>query len=168
MDVMEAIKGRRSVRSYSDRLLEEEKLLQVLEAGRIAPSARNDQEWRFILVRDPKKIKLLMDAADGQPSVGQAPAAIVVCGTDRHLMDCGQPTDTVNCSIALTHMMLEAYELGLGTCWLGHFFADKVKKALDIPDHVSVVAFTPIGYPNEVPEVRPRKSFGEVISYDKY
>jgi nitroreductase len=168
MEVMEAIKSRRSVRKFSGRLLEEEKLLRVLEAGRLSPSSRNDQEWRFILVRDPKKLKLLMEAADGQIHVGEAPAAIVVCGTDRHLMDCGQPTDTVNCSIALAYMMLEAHELGLGTCWLGHFFADKVKKALDIPDYVSVVAFTPIGYPAEEPAGRPRKRFGEVVSYDAF
>ncbi len=168
MDVMEAIKSRHSVRNYSDRLLEEEKLLQVLEAGRLAPSARNGQEWRFILVRDPHKMKLLFEAADSQPSVGEAPAAIVVCGTDRHLMDCGQQSDTINCSIALSYMMLAAHELELGTCWLGRFSAGKVKAALGIPDYVSVVAMTPIGYPAKEPEIRPRKSFGEVVSYDKY
>ena len=169
MDVIQAIKTRHSVRSFSDRLLEEDKLLQVLEAGRLAPSARNLQDWRFILVRDPKKIKLLAEAADGQPSVAQAPAVIVVCGTDRHLMACGQSTDTINCSIALSFMMLEAHELGLGTCWLGRFYADKVKKALDIPDYVSVVAIAPIGYPaDEQPEAKPRKSYGQVVSYDKF
>lgn len=168
MDVMEAIKGRRSVRQYSGRPVEEEKLMRVLEAGRLAPSARNNQEWRFILVRDKDKLQQLMEAADGQPSVGQAPAAIVVCGTDRHVMDCGQPTDTVNCSIALSYMILEAFELGLGTCWLGRFFADKVKKVLEIPDNVSVVAITPIGYPAGEPELRPRKSFEEVVGYDKF
>ena len=168
MDVFEAIEGRRSIRSYSDRLLEEEKLLRVLEAGRLSPSSRNDQEWHFILVRNPHKLRELTDAAYGQTAVGEAPAAIVVCGTQRNLMDCGQPTDTVNCTIALSYMLLEAHALGLGTCWIGHFNADKVKEILDIPEDVSVVAFTPIGYPAEEPTARPRKSFGEVVSYDKY
>ncbi len=68
----------------------------------------------------------------------------------------------------MAYMILEAHELGLGTCWLGHFFEDKVKEALDIPEDVRVIVFTPIGYPAEQPEPRPRKSFGEVVGYDKY
>ncbi len=168
MDVMDAIKGRRSVRKYSDKPIEDEKLELILEAGRLAPSSTNGQNWQFIVVRDKGKLQKLMEAADGQPSVGQAPCAIVVCGTKQRIMDCGQPTDTVDCSIALSYMILEAHTLGLGTCWLGHFYADKVKKALHIPEDVSVVAFTPLGYPAENPEVRPRKEMREIISYDKY
>ncbi len=168
MDVMEALKTRRSVRKYSDRPVEEEKLLRVLEAGRLSPSATNAQNWRFILVRDKEKLKKLTEAADDQPFVGEAPAAIVACATDGCVMDCGQPTDTVDCSIAMAYMILEAHELGLGTCWLGHFFTDIVKEALDIPEDVRVIVFTPIGYPSEEPAGRPRKSFGEVVSYDKF
>jgi nitroreductase len=83
-------------------------------------------------------------------------------------MSCGQQTAPVDLSIAMSYMILEAHELGLGTCWLGHFNADAVKAALDIPESVTVVAFTPIGYPAETPEARPRKSKEEVISYDKF
>ena len=168
MEVMEAIRTRRSIRKYSNRPIEEEKLQQVLEAGRISPSASNAQNWRFIVVRDKEKLAKLVEAADDQPFVGQAPCAIVVCGKARHIMDCGQPTDTVDCSIALSYMMLEAHALGLGTCWLGHFYIDKVKKALHIPQDVSVVAFTPIGYPAEQPVMRPRKELKDVVSYDRY
>ena len=168
MDVMDAIRGRRSIRKYSDKPIEDEKLELVLEAARLSPSSTNGQNWRFIVVTDKDKLQKLMDAADGQPSVGEAPCAIVVCGTKRRLMDCGQPTDTVDCSIALSYMMLEAHTLGLGTCWLGHFYADKVKKALHIPEDVSVIAFTPLGYPAEEPEARPRKEMKEIVSYDKF
>lgn len=168
MTVFDAIMTRRSVRKYSDKPVEEEKLCQVLEAARLAPSSANGQNWKFIVVRDREKLDLLLEAADGQPFVGQAPCAIVACGTKRRIMDCGQPTDTVDCSIAMSFMMLEAHELGLGTCWLGHFFADKVKKALHIPEDVSVVAFTPLGYPDEEPIRRPRKDFKEVVSYERY
>lgn len=168
MDVMDAIKGRRSIRKYSGRAVEEEKLELILEAGRLAPSSTNGQNWQFIVVRDKDKLEKLMEAADGQPSVGEAPCAIVVCGTKRRLMDCGQPTDTVDCSIALSYMILEAHTLGLGTCWLGHFYADKVKKALHIPEDVSVVAFTPLGYPAETPDIRPRKEIKEIVSYDRF
>lgn len=168
MDVIEAIKTRRSVRKYSDRPVEEEKINQVLEAARLSPSSANGQNWHFIVVRDKGKLKKLLEAADGQPSVGEAPVAIVACGTKRRIMDCGQPTDTVDCSIAMSYMILQAHELGLGTCWLGHFFADKVKKALHIPDDVSVVAFTPLGYPDEETVPRPRKDLKEIVSYDRF
>lgn len=168
MDVLDAIRDRRSVRKYSSRPIEEEKLELILEAGRLAPSSQNGQNWHFIVVQDKEKIEKLMEAADSQPSVGEAPCALVVCGKKRRIMDCGQPTDTVDCSIALSYMILEAHALGLGTCWLGHFYADKVKKALRIPEDVSVVAFTPLGYPAEVPDPRTRKEMKEIVSYDRY
>lgn len=168
MDVMEAIKTRRSIRKFSSKPVEEEKLRLILEAARLSPSSQNSQNWRFIVVRDKEKLQKLMEAADGQPHVGEAPCAVVACGTKRRIMDCGQPTDTVDCSIAMAYMILEAHTLGLGTCWLGHFFADKVKKALSIPDDVSVVAFTPLGYPAEEPVPRPRKELSEIVSCDEY
>jgi nitroreductase len=168
MDVMEAIKGRRSIRKYSPREIEEEKLSLVLEAARLSPSAINAQNWHFIVVRDNDKLQKLMDAANGQPHVGQAPAAIIACATSGRVMNCGQSTDTVDVSIAMSYMILEAHELGLGTCWLGNFSADKVKKVLDIPEEISVIAMTPIGYPAEEPESRGRKEMGEIVSYDKY
>ncbi len=168
MDVMEAIKTRRSVRKYSGRLVEEEKLQLILEAARLSPSSQNNQNWHFIVVRDKDKLKALMDAAYGQPHVGEAPCAIVACGINHRFMDCGQPADTVDCSIALAYMLLEAHTLGLGTCWLGHFDAGKVKKTLNIPDDVSVVAFTPLGYPTGEAVPRPRKELQEIVSYDTY
>ena len=168
MDVMEAITTRRSIRKYSDRPIEEDKLNLVLEAARLSPSSANSQNWHFIVVRDKEKIQKLMEAADGQPSVGEAPCAIVACAIKSRMMDCGQPTDTVDCSIAMSYMLLQAHVLGLGTCWLGHFYADKVKKALHIPEDVSVIAFTPIGYPAEEPVARPRKEMKEIVSYEKF
>ena len=168
MTVFEAIKTRRSIRSYLPTPVEEEKLETILEAGRLSQSASNGQDWKFILVRDPEKLELLYKAAYEQPSVKEAPAALVCCGFARRMMDCGQPTDTVDVSIALTHMMLVAHELGLGTCWLGHFNADDVKEALIIPEEVSVVAMTPLGYPAETPAARPRKDTADVFGYDEY
>ncbi|MDR2615423.1 MAG: nitroreductase family protein [Oscillospiraceae bacterium] len=168
MTVEKAIAERRSVRSYTSAPVEEDKLLAVLEAGRLAPSAKNQQNWRFILVRDPEKLKLLFEAADKQRSVEEAPAAIVVCATDSYTMLCGERTAPIDTSIALSFMLLRAHELGLGTCWLGRFRADDVKSALGIPENVEVVAVTPIGYPAETPEARPRKPFSEVVAFDHY
>ncbi|MDR1205741.1 MAG: nitroreductase family protein [Peptococcaceae bacterium] len=168
MNVMEAIKTRRSIRKYDARPIEGEKLDAVMEAARLAPSAGNQQQWKFVLVRDAQKVQAFTEAANGQKFVGEAPAVIVVCATGSRVMACGQPTSTVDLSIAMTHILLAAHELGLGTCWLGNFSAEKVKALLGIPEDVAVVAVTPIGYPAETPEARPRKAAEEVISYDKY
>lgn len=91
MELMEAIHTRRSIRSYQNRPVEEEKLLAVLEAGRLAPSARNMQDWRFIVVRDQGIRKSLAAAARDQQFVSQAPLVIAACGTSDRVMTCGQP-----------------------------------------------------------------------------
>lgn len=169
MDVLTAIKGRRSIRAYSPREIEDEKLKRVLEAGRLAPSAVNRQEWKFIVVKDPAIREQLVEAAGGQKFLGEAPLALVACGTEpTKVMKCGQHAYNIDVSIALSFMILEAWEQGLGSCWLGHFDEDKVKKILDIPPEVRVVAMTPLGYPAETPAPRPRKSLDEIVSYDKY
>lgn len=169
MDVLEAIRTRRSIRAYDSREVEEEKLKRVLEAGRLAPSASNRQDWKFIVVRDSEKRKMLVEAAGGQAFVEEAPVVLVVCGTEPDkVMYCGQPAYTVDTSIALSFMILEACELGLGTCWLGHFDEKRVKEILGIPAGVRVVAMTPLGYPAESPAARPRKSIDEVVSFERF
>ena len=168
MDVMKAIETRRSVRSYLPTPVEQEKLTLVLEAARLSPSAVNAQNWKIIAVRDPEKMKLMFEASFEQPSMGEASCAIVVCATSGRFMDCGQSTETVNPCIAMSYMLLEAHELGLGMCWMGHFKEDAVKEALGIPTEARVIAISPLGHPAEMPEARGRKPADEVISYDKY
>lgn len=168
MDVLTAIKGRRSIRKYKDKPVEEEKLLKVLEAARLSPSARNRQDWKFIVVKDSETRRKLTEAI-GQPFVGEAPIIIVSCGIEPEgVMKGGQPRYTVDLSIATAYMILEAYEQGLGTCWLGSYDEEKVKGVLGIPDSVRVVAITPLGYPDEEPAPRPRKELDEIVSYDKF
>lgn len=168
MDVLTAIKGRRSIRKYSDRPVEEDVLGKVLEAGRLSPSANNKQSWKFIVVREKNKIARLAEATE-QPFVGEAPVILVSCGTEPvSVMMCGQHRYTVDLSIATAYMILEAYEQGLGTCWLGRFDEKKVKEILEIPNEVRVVAVTPLGYPAETPQPRPRKDFESVVCYEKY
>jgi len=169
LDVMAAIQGRRSIRSYSSKEVEEDKLKRVLEAARLAPSANNNQEWKFIVVRNEETRKRLAEACGGQKFVGEAPVIIVACATDPHrIMKCGQYRYTIDLSIAVSFMILEAYEQGLGTCWIGNFNENAVKEILDIPENVRVVAITPLGYPKEVPSPRPRKSLSEIVCYEKY
>lgn len=168
MDVLSTIQGRRSIRKYSNKPVEDEKLLKVLEAARLAPSAKNLQELRFIVAKD-SKIREKLTEAIAQPFVGEAPIILVCCGAETSgVMKCGQPRYTIDVSIATAYMILGAYEQGLGTCWLGSFDENMVKKVLDIPQEVRVVAITPLGYPSESPSQRPRKELKEIISYDKY
>lgn len=169
MNVIDSIIERRSIRAYKPTPIEDEKLNLILEAGRLAPSSNNRQEWRFIVVKDEVKRALLIEAAKGQKFVGEAPVILVMCATEtERIMSCDQPAYTIDLSIALSFIILEAQELGIGTCWLGAFHSEEVKKILSIPDNIKVVAMSPMGYPNELPAPRPRKPIAQIVSYDKY
>lgn len=168
MDVFTAINERRSVRAYKAGEVEEEKLRKILEAARLSPSASNRQDWKFIVVRNKETRKKLAKAAFGQSFIGEAPAVIVACGTEsKAIMACGQPAHTVNVSIACAFMILQATELGVGTCWIGAFKEDEVKKILEIPESVRVVAMIPLGYPDEHPSERSRKGLDQIVCFDR-
>ncbi len=169
MDVMEAVKKRRSIRGYMDKEVEEEKLNLVLEAGRLAPSASNRQEWKFIVVRDKDTREKLSLAAHHQKFVGEASVVIVACSTETaHIMPCGQLSYPIDLAIAVDHMTLKAVEEGLGTCWIGAFEENEVKKILGIPETIRVVALLPLGYPISIPSPTPRKSKEEIILFEKW
>jgi nitroreductase len=169
MDVFTAISQRSSVRACKDTDIGEEKLKKILEAARLSPSSSNHQEWKFIVVKNKEIRKKLANAAFGQSFIGEAPVAIVACATEsKSIMVCGQPAYTVDISIACAFMILQAYELGLGTCWIGAFKEDKVKKILKIPEHVRVVAMTPLGYPNQPPSQKFRRSLDQIVCFEKY
>jgi nitroreductase len=169
MDVFTAINQRSSVRAYKNMDVEEDKLRKILEAARLSPSSSNRQEWKFIVVKNKETRKRLANAAMGQSSIAEAPVVIVACGTDtKAIMLCGQPSYTVDVSIACSFMILQAYELGLGTCWIGAFKEDEVKKILKIPESVRVVAMTPLGYPNQPPSQKSRKGLDQIVCFEKY
>jgi nitroreductase len=169
MNVMDAIRQRRSIRTYADRAVEEEKLNLILEAGRLAPSAANRQEWRYVVVRDHDTRQKLMRAAKGQGFVGQAPVVIVACAeTDNHVMSCGQLCYPIDVAISTDHMTLKAVEEGLGTCWVGAFYEAEVKEVLGIPDDVRVVDLLTLGYPADIPPPRPRLSLSEIVHHEKW
>jgi len=170
MDVLIAIKTRKSVRKYLKRNVEEEKLTAILEAGRLAPSASNRQEWRFVVVRAPEKRVKLAEAANQQTFVGEAPVVIAACAvTDAHLMRCGQACYPIDVAIALDHMSLAAAELGLGTCWIGAFDEDQVKKILNIPQEIRVVALMPLGYPSDPSVIsKNRLPLSEIVKHDHW
>ena len=168
MAVLDVIKTRKSIRRYKDTPVEPEKLANVLEAARLAPSARNLQDWKFIAVTDTEKRLALQEACGGQRQVGQAPVTLVVCANNDSNMSCGLSKTTIDCCIAMSFMLLQAEEEGLGMCWLGHFYADKVKEILNIPEDYIVVAVSPLGYADEDPAPKPRKAAEEVICYNEF
>jgi nitroreductase len=165
--VLEAIKKRQSVRSYQDKEIPEDVLQQVLEAGRLAPSANNKQHWKFIVVKDLRK--KLVPACKNQKFVEEAPVVIAGCGTNPdYVMSNGEHAYSIDLAIALDHMSLEAASLGLGTCWIGAFYQDQVKEILGVPEDVRIVNLLTLGYPKKLGPKNGRKPLSEIVCYNKY
>lgn len=169
MTVQEAIQQRFSVRSYEDKPVEEEKLRKVLEAARLAPSAGNRQEWRFVVVQDEATRQKLAEAANGQAFVGEAPVVIVGCAEgEQHVMSCGQLSYPIDVAIAMQNLALQATEEGLGTCWIGAFNEEEVRRILGLPADVRVVELMPLGYPATSAPPKRRLDFDEIVKWEKW
>ena len=149
MDVMDAIERRYSCRAYEDRPIPEALLDELIQAARLAPSARNFQDWRFVVVTDPTVKNQLCDQAIAQPFVRQAPALMVACGCNPYVMRCGQPIAPIDVAIAMEHIVLTAASRGLGTCWIGSFDPHKVRQVLQIPSHIAIIDLLLLGWPAE-------------------
>ncbi len=152
MNVYDAIVSRKSIRSYNSQEIEEEKLSKILEAGRLAPSWQNKQCWQYIVVKDKDTIgKLALRSGIISKSnffIKDAPVVIVACADPKdsgHLN--GQDYYLVDVAISFQQMMLAAWEMGIGTCWLGAFNEGKVQEILGIPSKIKIVALSPFGYP---------------------
>ncbi len=169
MNVMESVQNRFSVRSYLQKSVEPERLQRLLEAARLAPSARNLQEWRFVVVTNEGTRERLMHAAQEQRFVGEAPVVIAACAEDvEHVMPCGQLSHPIDVAIALEHIALQAVDEGLGTCWIGAFDEAQVKEILGIPDEVRVVQLMTVGYPAVAPGPKTRKPLNEIVMYERW
>ena len=170
MDVLDAIRTRKSVRKYLNKTVEKEKLITILEAGRLAPSASNRQEWRFVIVSDRETKRKLAEIANRQTFIGEAPVVIVACAqTDGHVMKCGQLCYPIDVAIALDHITLAAVELGLGTCWIGAFDENEVKEILGISPEIRVIGLMPLGYPSDSSVVnKKRLPLNEIVKYEHW
>ena len=167
--ILDAIKKRQSVRNYQDKEIPEEILHEILEAGRLAPSASNRQGWKFIVVKDRLLKQKLVPACRNQKFVGEASVIIAGCATNlEHIMPCGEHSYPIDLAIALDHISLQAAALGLGTCWIGAFYQDEVKNILAIPKGVRVVSLMTLGFPMELGFKTMRKPLSEIVCYDKY
>jgi nitroreductase len=168
MDIYEAINKRQSIRKYKSDPVSDDKLERILNAVRRAPSGKNGQPWRFIVVKDEALRKALVPACRDQAFIADAPVIIVGCAVEEE----SYPKQggymkswPIDLGIAFSYLMLAATAEGLGTCWIGAFDEPEVKKALNIPDKFRVVGLTPLGYPVELPPLRTRKPLSDIVFY---
>jgi len=173
MNVFEAIKERRSIRSFKEQDVKEEDIEMLIEAARWAPSAGNIQPWEFIIVRRHELKKELAEAAFGQAFVEEAPIVIVVCADEnRSFQGYSVRGKTLYCiqdtAAAIQNIHLTAHSLGLGTCWIGAFSEGETAKILKVPNGVRPVAIVPIGYPAESPAPRNRRPINQIIHYEAF
>jgi len=163
MSLLDKILNRRSVRRYKPDLVPTEVLNSILEAGRMAPSASNRQPWHFIVVTDRS---LKQKLSQGRWNKFIAESAFTVVG-------CGDPTASpkwhvIDVAIALQNMVVVAWAQGVGSCWIGDFVEDQVKKILGIPERLSVIALASFGYPAEQPTAHGKKSLNEIAHYNRF
>jgi nitroreductase len=170
MKFIDLVKKRFSVRDYLETPVPNELLEAVLEAGRLAPSACNNQPWVFIVIRDEESKKKL-ETVYGRAWFLRAPVIIAAC-CDRSatwrradVRDYGD----VDIAIAIDHMTLAAAEAGLGTCWIGNFNAVEAKRVLQLPETIEPIVFTPLGFPGpKAPGNKSRKEMGEIVFQEFY
>jgi len=173
MDVLEAIKGRRSIRAFKRKKVTQETVEKLLDAARWAPSAGNIQPWEFIVIRKPEIKRALAEAALDQTFIEEAPVVIVVCANEnRSSQGYGVRGKTLYCiqdtAAAIQNIHLAAYSLGLGACWVGAFREEEVGEILKIPQGIRPVAIVPVGYPAETPPPRNRRPMSQIVHYETF
>ncbi|MCJ7635259.1 nitroreductase family protein [Candidatus Bathyarchaeota archaeon] len=174
MSVLDLIRNRGSIRAYKDKPLSKSDLLKVLEAARLAQSAANRQPWQFIVVIDKKIKEKVADIAHlpdrpRQNSIVTA-AAVIICLADPAVSAIVGSLNgfQIDSAIAMENMALTAWDMGIGSCCIGAFREDDVKKLLAIPENLRVVSLLTLGYADENPRPKNRKSLDEIIHYDLY
>ncbi len=179
--MIEAIKQRRSIRKYTDQPVEKELLLEIIDAGRLAPSDSNTQPWNFIVVQSDEMRKKLAHVSHQQEWMMSAPVFIVcvadirVTTTEEGPLHVNEDTPGIgpkqiilDTAIAGENIVLAAQSLGLGTCWVSWFIQDEIRPVLGIPSDKYVVSVITLGYPDQEPKQRPRRTLEEVVRYEKW
>jgi nitroreductase len=167
MDVIEAIKGRRSIRSYVDKPVPKELIGQVLEAAEWAPSASNQQRWRFIVVTQHSTKELIRQASPG--IFAGPPVYIVICAEEgSDATDWDRATYLADCSMAAQNIMLAAHSLGLGTCVVLSFSPPAVQEILELPEDIKPVLVVTLGYPGKQPAVPARLPLQQIAFEEEY
>ena len=173
VDVFEAIKGRRSIRAFTEEDVSDEMVLKMIEAATLAPSAGNIQPWEFVVVRDFERKRKLAVAALRQMFIVEASVVLVVCANE-NMSGLGYGWRGVNLyciqdtAAAIENLLLAVYALGYGACWVGAFNEDEVREVVKTPKGIRPVAIIPIGRPSEKPSGRRRRSLEEVIHHETF
>lgn len=173
MDIFQVIRDRRSIRKYKETPVEADKIEQILDAARLAPSWKNMQCWRFLVVSDPEQKKALFAAFPeenpGSRAIATAPVVIVVCADPAESgVENGIDYYIADTAIAFEHLCLAAHALGLGTCWMGWFDEAAIRTPLAIPKNIRVIGITPLGYPDQEPKPRPRKELTAIVFNNRW
>ncbi len=179
--MLDVIKNRRSIRRFKDTPVEEEKLNEILEAARLAPSGNNTQPWHFIVVRSPEMRRALASASHNQMWMADAPIHIVCVADIRCRVKGVEPISLEDespllefkklirdTSIGIQHLVLEAQNQGLGTCWIAWFEPREIAEMLGVPSDKYVQAIIPVGYADEHPQPRPRKPLNSFLHQEKW
>ncbi len=169
MEFAELIKKRYSVRAYKADAVEEDKLQQVLEAARLAPTAANRQPFRIVVIHTAGREAELRNIYHRE-WFAQAPLLLCICGVPAQAWrrSDGKNYTDVDVSIAMDHLVLAAADLGLGTCWVAAFDPAAARQVLGLPDGVEPIAFTPLGYPADQLRPKERKALSELVHYEKW
>jgi nitroreductase len=168
MTIMETIRKRYSCRLYQEKAVEQDKLDTILEAARLAPSARNMQDWRFVVITETGTKRQVAECTNRPEVFEKAGIIIAACSNSDHVMRCGQAIAPIDVAIALEHICLQATELGLGTCWIGAFDSEKVRKILGIPDDIIIIELMTVGYPADTKPKAKRESIDKIACYEKW
>jgi len=173
LEVFEAIRTRRSIRTFTSEGVSEEEVRELIDAARHAPSAGNIQPWEFVIVRDPQRKHRLAAAALDEMFIEEAPVVIVVCANEAQSgLGYGARGVSLYClqdaAAATQNMLLTACALGLGTCWVGAFYEEDVRKVLKVPRGVRPVAIVPVGHAAEKPSPRVKRSINEIVHYETF
>ncbi|MDD5038307.1 MAG: nitroreductase family protein [Dehalococcoidales bacterium] len=170
MRYLDIVKKRYSVRSYRTDPVEDDKLQQILEAARLAPTAANRQPIQFIVIHTAGK-EAELGRIYNRPWFVQAPLIICACGISSQAWvrrGDGKCYYNVDVAIAMDHLIMAATELGLGTCWIGAFDPVAVHEVLGLPEEVEPIVFSPLGYPNDAPGLKRRKTLTELVRYEHW
>ena len=169
MEFYEVLRARRSIRKFKKAPVEQDKIDRMLEAVRLAPSAKNIQPWHFLVIRD-EAVKRALGEAYPREWFAQAPVLICACGEPAKawVRRDGKSYLDVDVGIAFEHLVLAAAAEGLATCWIGAFDAAKVKQALGLPEGVEPIAMTPLGYADEEPRPFERRTIADFVRLDKW
>ncbi len=169
MEILPEISKRKSVRQFNPKPVGKQQLSRILEAGLKAPSAKNRQAWRFIVIQKEELRKRLQEASFGLEYVGQAPVMIAACTTNiDYRMPNGQLSYPIDIAFAVSFMMMQAVHEGLATCCVSTYDEQEVKEILTIPFSMRVVMLLLIGHSDADPEPAGRKPMKRSVSFDHW